>query len=74
MGLLRCLCRCLILSEQLLQSLRRAGLLKAPGLGAGEGGGSSQPSRGHQGNREGLTAPLPGLRLIGCLPALPTWR
>lgn len=74
MGLLCCLCGCLILSEQLLQILRPAGLLKALGPGAGERGGSSQPSRGHQGSREGLTAPLPGLPLIGCLPARPTWR
>ena len=38
MGLLCCLCGCLILSEQLLQILRPAGLLKALGPGAGEGG------------------------------------
>ena len=73
-GLLCCLCRCIIQSQQLPQSLRPAGLLKAPGLGAGEGGGSSQPLRGHQGSREGLMVPLPGLPLTGHLPAHPTWR
>lgn len=72
MGLLCCLCRCITLSQKLLQSLSPTGLLKAPGPGAGERGCSSQPSRGRQGGRKGLTVPLPGLPLTGRLPARPS--